>query len=863
MLRRMFIGNKKDGSALTVEPAAVDQQKEDLIVAIKAAERELEAFKAERLNAKQEYRKLNDQIVTLNGYIAQLGAEAVGLKKRFAEKISNLELSAVKYKKQHDCELKKHELEASIKTLEADIANLADTPKDQQLSATLQQELVAMQDELTTLEEDNFSQETKDLLERISQHKKALIKYLVDKLVLELKNNYLSKLDAELKEIQDNGFEKMLVKKGFDLVIYANKMPITLKNTIDNTAQVFLHKIFAETKSKFTAQIDKDSVDLCEVINEQATEEQIKELTTQRILSVINASQAEFLDIQSSALEPIRVMINKKLAEDYFSGIIKASKASITNITHNISQPTFKDEFDQQAELTMSGLKEYHETLINICTDILQLDLSKYEEIKKIYLECEAILQLLYLSDKDGHNTSKKLIAKILAEENDFNKQLLEINLENCIVRIKISELQLGLKLQMLRNDFSAPVVQQEPQVASRVMEQITKILLFRNHSTTENIVYQHVIIDSPAELILAYEVYSKQLIEYKQFAEPLADKQADYPADILSKMLLLALKLYYSYAAIPNEESRDLVQQTFLEAYWEAVKQYENFHIKTYETAPAETTQLYPDIEILKIIKLMLDLFNKPQILKDFPNIIKDLIASKFELVHLIDTAQEQEETKAPDLITPDLITPDLITPDLITPDLITPDLITPDLITPDLITPDLITPDLITPDLITPDLITPDLITPDLITPDLITPAIIISETNKTESHTPIIPKNDNMSFKERLAANMTAEQRDLFLKRAPVMGMSLTTASLSKPKPMVLQVTNDDQPAEVASAAASESVGILFALTAAMKKRRVLLEDAEPPGNENDKTAKEDNQQDWENTLVHVPSPKNTLP
>lgn len=817
----MFTSNKKDGSTSTVEPTAVDQQKEDLIVAIKAAERELEAFRAESLNAKQEYHKLNEQIVTLNGYIAQLGSEAVGLKKRFAEKISNLELSAIKYKKQHDCELKKHELECNIKTLEADIANLADTPKDQLLSATLQQELAAMQEELTTLEEDNFSQETKDLLERISRHRKALIKYLVDKLVRELKNNYLSKLDAELKDIQDNGFEKMLIRKGFELAIYANKMPITLKNTIDNTAQVFLHKIFAETKSKFIAQMEKDSVDLCEVINEQATEEQIKELTTQRVLSVINASQAEFLDIQSLALEPIRVMINKKLAEDYFSGIIKSSKTSITNITHNISQPTFKDEFDQQAELTMSGLKEYHETLINICTDILQLDLSKYEEIKKIYLECEAILQLLYLSDKDGHNTRKKLIAKILAEENDFNKQLLEVKLENCIVRIKISELQLGMKLQMLRDDFSAPVVQQEPQVASRVIEQISKILLFRYHSIAENIVYQQFIIDSPEELMLAYEMYSKQLIEYKNFVEPLADKQADYPADILSKMILLALKLYYSYAAIPNEESRDSVHQTFLAAYGEAVKQYENFHIKTYETAPAKTMQLYPDIEILKIIKLMLDIFDKPQILKDFPNIIKDLIVSKFELVHLLDTAQEQEETKVPDLITPALLTPDLITP--------------------------------------------------DLTTPDLTTPAIIIGETNKTESPTPIIPKNDNLTFKERLAANMTAEQRDLFLKQAPVMGMSLTTASasLSKPKPMVVQPSNDNQPAAVASVEVADDakdsakpVGLLSALTSAMSKRRLLLEGAELPGNEGDNIAKEDNQQDWENTIVQIPSPKNTL-
>ena len=236
---------------------------------------------------------------------------------------------------------------------------------------------------------------------------------------------------------------------------------------------------------------------------------------------------------------------------------------------------------------------------------------------------------------------------------------------------------------------------------------------------------------------------------------------------------------------------------------------------------------QLYPDIEILKIIKLMLDIFDKPQILKDFPNIIKDLIVSKFELVHLLDTAQEQEETKVPDLITPALLTPDLITPDLTTP---------------------------------------------DLTTPDLTTPAIIIGETNKTESPTPIIPKNDNLTFKERLAANMTAEQRDLFLKQAPVMGMSLTTASasLSKPKPMVVQPSNDDQPAAVASVEVADDakdsakpVGLLSALTSAMSKRRLLLEGAELPGNEGDNIAKEDNQQDWENTIVQIPSPKNTLP
>lgn len=471
MLKRIF--NRTDQPrSLTPAVQEADQYKEALQQAIEIAQQELISFNKKKHAKNEDYLKLQKEITHLRTFIPTVTSNS--LKDRFNKQLYALELEAESLVStvQQTQEQETTKLKTDIQEAQASLLALVDDSEENiLLRPILQQQIDFLTTELNTLTKKHVDTAEEDILIRISTNKKKLIKYLADKIAFKLQNQYINKLDIELQEITHHGIEAILVKRGLESPIqYAtNTTQSIIKSMMQTCTQQFL-EIFDRIKNKFTEDFKTSYEPFYNEIDVNYAENEVNTKTSNFLEQLIAKSQEELKQQEDIALEPINKFIKKSKATKKLEDIIRELDEGIANSNRYLTEPKFLEiNNDYLSKQNIRLDKESYEKTKELCQLILSLDLHQHEGIEPIFKESENIIKALY-KGKNGSHSELARLKQDLSNKKYGDGEILEIAIEICNYTIKIQEIKIKIQMDLLREKFSIqPSKQHELASASKV----------------------------------------------------------------------------------------------------------------------------------------------------------------------------------------------------------------------------------------------------------------------------------------------------------------------------------------------------------------------------------------------------------
>jgi uncharacterized protein YqfB (UPF0267 family) len=647
-----------------------DLIKNNLLAVIAATEQELQAYRSQQHAADAQYQALQKQIDYHNTLIEQMSdgrakARLENKKKELASRLAALNMGS-----RIEVETRLQQLETEKSEISSSLQNyLADG--DLEPKHILEQTLAEIETEIADLKKQCLTPVEMGLIDKIQASKRNLILYYLQQEINKHKVTYLSEIYTEQQEIRAGKVDSKEYNALLQRFEQDFEDPDAETLAIFRQINLELHKLLDVAKKDLEAKLEDLNLRLAKDIPEDAGETMIVTLVESEVEVLHDQVMQQYQQSQEEMLMSIRKKINCKQFEVTLKKKLVDCDASIGKCNLYLTDSKFAELlYDPQVKRRIKFNKKYYNELKSLYCAALGLDLSNFETIEQELKKCENLLRDLYYAKDANYVIEFELSEKIslVSSELEELKQQKSSSLKAGANSQKMPESSMLIsaaeaKLERLNLEFTLCTLVQFDRLISfdyaikhlnsSYAKKVTESSIFDIlplvdklkptinvvFGFVENFINEHMPFfrkqfgefnnkNLLRELVLhkiKLGAYINALKDYINFDDQLrlGNEDPSLPKNI-SKMLLLALKIYFTNAALAVIHNCTPDQQLQLSTFATMIDDYEVFHNSFTDERPASFRQR---LTLLVNLQQRIKLFPMPLVLSDFPASLQSLI--------------------------------------------------------------------------------------------------------------------------------------------------------------------------------------------------------------------------------------------